>query len=76
MGIWNYIAQDSKNRANSFKLELKKEIENLPNLPYKFRRSRWFDDDDIRDLVFKGYTVPYLVQDQKIVILDIFKWTK
>ncbi len=76
ISIWNYITQDSKTRANSFKKDLKKEIENLPPLPYKFRKSRWFDNVEIRDLIFKGYTIPYLVQENKIVILDIFKWTK
>ena len=74
--IWKFIAEDSKNRANTFKSELKTEIENLPCLPYKFRKSRWFDNDDIRDLIFKGYTIPYLIQENHIVILDIFKWTK
>ena len=74
--IWSFIAQDSKNRANNFKKELKNNIEEIGNFPYKYRKSRWFDNKNIRDLIFKGYTVPYLVLDDKIVILDIFKWIK
>ena len=74
--IWDFVALDSQNRANDFKIQLKKQIENIPHFPYKFRRSRWFDNENIRDLIFKGYTIPYLILDDKIVILDIFKWNK
>ena len=74
--IWDFITLDSQNRANDFKIQLKKQIENIPHLPYKFRKSRWFDNENIRDFIFKGYTIPYLILDDKIVILDIFKWNK
>ncbi len=74
--IWHFIALDSQNRANLFKNELRQHIEDIPNFPYKFRKSKWFDNKNIRDLIFKGYTVPYYVQRDKIVILDIFKWDK
>jgi hypothetical protein len=74
--IWSFIELDSENRANDFKIELKQQIENIPYFPYKFRKLRWFDNENVRDLVFKGYTIPYLVLDDKIVILDIFKWIK
>jgi len=74
--IWDFITLDSQNRANDFKIQLKTQIENIPNFPYKFRKSRWFDNENIRDLVFKGYTIPYLILGEKIVILDIFKWNK
>ena len=32
--IWDYIAQDSKNRANEFKKGLKKSIEEIDYMPY------------------------------------------
>ena len=51
--IWNFIALDSQNRANDFRIQLKKQIEDIPDFPYKFRKSRWFDNKDIRDLIFK-----------------------
>ena len=73
---WDFIALDSQNRANDFKIQLKSQIENIPYFPYKFRKSRWFDNENIRDLIFKGYTIPYLILDDRIVILDIFKWNK
>lgn len=76
MDIWDFISHDSLNRANLFKSKLKNKIQNLPNYPYKFRKSYYYDDEHIRDLVFKGYTIPYLIDNKNnvIVILDIFKW--
>ncbi len=74
--ILSFIAKDSTNRALSFKNQLDNKINDLVNFPYKFRQSLYYDDKDIRDLIFKGYTVPYLIdnKNQKIIILDIFKW--
>ena len=74
--IWDFIAIDSKNRANKFKRELKKEIENLPFMPFKFRKSIYFDDENIRDLIFKGYTIVYKIDEENdtIAILGIKKY--
>ncbi len=74
--IWDFIAQDSRSRADAFRDELRVHIENIPYFPYKCRKSKWFDDENIRDLVFKGYTIPYFIENNKIIILDIFKWNK
>ncbi len=72
-----YIAsEDGLSRSISFLEKLDKAILSLPHMPYKYRRSYYYDDESIRDLVFMGYTVPYLVDQEssKIVILDLFKW--
>lgn len=76
MDIWTYISKDSVNRANIFKSKLKNKIKNLSNNPYKFRKSFYYNDNNVRDLIYKGYTVPYLIDTSRnvIVILDIFKW--
>jgi plasmid stabilization system protein ParE len=73
-----YIADDSKSRARNFKNSLHKRLNSLDSFPYKFRKSIHFDNDAIRDYVFMGYTIPYLVDNEKdvIVVLDIFKWIK
>jgi len=73
--IREYIAKDSEVRAELFLSELQSHIEDIPVFPYKFRQSKWFKNENIRDLVFKGYTIPYWIQKDKIVVLDIFKWT-
>lgn len=74
--IWDYIAKDSQNTANKFKRELKLDIEHIPHFPYKYRKSIWFNNENNRDLIFKGYTIPYYIDKETIVILDIFKWNR
>jgi hypothetical protein len=39
-----------------------------------YRKSNYHDNENIRDLIFKGYTVIYEIQEDTIYILDIFKW--
>jgi len=74
--IWDYISLDSKNRANKFKKEFRELIEDIPFMPYKYRKSIYFDDKDIRDLIFKGYVVPYKVDEAKnqIIIIGVNKY--
>jgi len=45
-------------------------------MPYKFRKSIYFDDENIRDYIFKGYAIPYLINEDnnEIALLDIIKW--
>jgi len=71
-----YIADDSKSRARTFSRNLQKQLNNLEYFPYKFRKSIYFENEHIRDYVFKGYTIPYLIDEENdvIVVLDIFKW--
>ena len=78
LNIWEYIAVDSKRKANRFKKELREHIEDLVCFPYKFRRSIYFEDEQIRDLIFKGYTIPYKIDksNDRIVILGIKKYTE
>lgn len=74
--ILDYIAKDGLNYALKFNKNLEKSIKNIPNFPYKARKSFYYDADNIRDFIFKGYTIPYIIDNDKnqIVILDIFKW--
>jgi len=63
--ILRFIAIDSKNRALEFKKELDTHINDLDHMPYKFRQSYYFDDEHMRDLIFKGYTIVYKVDEEK-----------
>ncbi len=72
--IMAYIAQDKKSAAVKFEQALNKQIENLIHFPYKYRKSHYFEDEAYRDMVFKGYTVIYKVEPERIIVLDIFKW--
>ena len=75
--ILRRISYDGKTRASNFNHGLFTAIKNLNVSPYKNRKSFYYDKDErVRDLVFKGYTIPYLVdaENGEIVILEIFKW--
>ncbi len=76
--ILRFIARDSKQRAHDFNATLLKKLKHLPVHPYKFRQSFYYDNIQVRDFIFKGYTIPYLIDEpeQVIVLLDIFKWSE
>ena len=73
-----YISQDSKQRAKKFNSALFESINTLEHFPYKFRQSNYYNDEHIRDYIFMGYTIPYLIDEKNdlIVVLDIFKWVE
>jgi len=75
--IIDYMASNSVVVAINFLNKLDTKIDNLTNMPFKFRQSHYYTDENIRDLIFKGYTIPYLVDEEKelIVVLDIFKYS-
>ncbi len=53
-GIIDYIASGSIAFAISFLDKLDTKIDKLPNMPYKFRTSCYYEDESIRGLFFKG----------------------
>ena len=44
-------------------------------MPYRFRKNLDINDDDVRDLIFHGYVVPFYIDKEKdtITILLIYK---
>jgi len=67
-GVLTYIAKDKKSAALQFRKELRKKIQNLKEFPFMYRVSIYFEDEYIRDLMHKGYTVPYEVDLEKKII--------
>lgn len=76
--IVNYIALDKPNASINFALELEKLILDIPYFPFKYKPSSYFNDKNIRDMTYKGYTVIYEVNLDKntIEILKIFNQNK
>ncbi len=72
--VVEYIAKDKKSAAIRFVKELKKQVNNLTNFPYKYRVSYYHNDKNTRDMIFKGYTIIYRISQEKqlIEILEIF----
>lgn len=71
----NYISKDKPIAAKKFRSDLitnlKKDLQN----PFNFKKSIYFDNEFIRDYIFKGYTIVYLInQDEDRV--EIFEFIK
>ena len=70
-----YIAQDKPKAARKFKNDLFSRVKIISEMPYKYRKSIFFEDDSIRDLIFKGYVIVYRINTQKNLI-EVFGFTK
>lgn len=70
-----YIAKDKPSAARKFKLLVISEIKSIPKMPYKNRKSIFFERDDIRDLIVKGYLIVYKVNEADGTI-EVFGFTK
>ncbi|WP_298692430.1 type II toxin-antitoxin system RelE/ParE family toxin [uncultured Sulfuricurvum sp.] len=68
------IAEDKKSAAHSFRREILHECQNLSDFPYRCRRSIHYNDDNIRDLIFKGYTIIYKIMDDEIKVFALTKY--
>ncbi len=74
LSILKYIAKDKLSSAKKFEKELKQKFVNLLDFPYQYRQSLYFEDESYRDLVYQGYTIIYKVEEERVLILEIFKW--
>lgn len=72
--IVDFISEDSPRRALRFYDELLSKLESIPSNPYRYRKRPKIDDKNIREVIFKGYTIPFYVDTNHdvIVILGIF----
>jgi plasmid stabilization system protein ParE len=68
MVAYEFIAKDKRKAAKEFLAKIKAHIETLTDNPRKGR----LNDEGNRELMHKGYTVPYLIDGDNIVILGIF----
>ncbi|MCF8361974.1 MAG: type II toxin-antitoxin system RelE/ParE family toxin [Prolixibacteraceae bacterium] len=68
-----YIAVNNPQNALTFKNELFVKLRKIPKNPYAFRKSVYFDKDEIRDVVFKGYTIVFRINKKTI---EVFGFTK
>ncbi|MBP3220754.1 MAG: type II toxin-antitoxin system RelE/ParE family toxin [Neisseriaceae bacterium] len=78
--IVEFIAQnDGYHRAEKFYSEIYEKIENIPFMPYRFRQNQTTNNTNIRDLIYKGYIIPFRITPDTIEVLGIYKdnlWIK
>ncbi len=67
--VVDFIAEDKPKEARKFKIELLKKINKLSQYPFQCKKSIYFENESIKDMVFKGYTVIYKVNTEKSILL-------
>ena len=75
--IYKYILnQDTENKAKNFLSELQTAISTLNTMPNRCRSSYYNDDVDVKDLIYKSYTIVFKVLDERVHILSVFRQRK
>lgn len=70
-----FIAKDKRTAAKKFNRALQTAIDSLIDHPRKGGPT----EDGNRELIYKGYSIPYLIDDENIIILGIFnqnEWSR
>lgn len=69
------LSREDFKATKSFKLYLDTLILNMPTKVKKYKKSLFFDNENIKDLECQGYTVPFLVdkENDAFVVLGIVK---
>lgn len=71
--ILEYIARDKVSAMVKLRKELNAQIDNLVVFPYKFQISSYYhNEENIRDMIYKGYTIIYEITQDTIEIQTIF----
>jgi len=70
-----YIARDKPGAARTFKTEIINKIKEIPEMPYSYRKSIFFNRSDTRELIYKGYIVVFKVNDRNDTI-EVFGFTR
>ena len=67
--VFDFIAKDSKNRAIEFINKILDNVELLEANPLMGRAIT----QNKRELIFKGYIIPYMIDDKVIYLLGVYK---
>ena len=69
-----YIAKDKPSAARKFKNDIISKTNDISKMPYSNRKSIFFDDSNIRDLIFKGYCIIFHIHKETITVFSIIKY--
>jgi len=72
--IYDFIsANDTEVQAGRFLQKLRKAILSLNFMPFRCRKSIYLEDENVRDMIVQGYTITYMVKEDTVHILAIFR---
>jgi plasmid stabilization system protein ParE len=69
-----FIKRDKPIAARKFKKEVLIKVKSILPNPYLFRKSIYFENESIRDLTFKGYTIVFRITKQQIEVFGFIKY--
>ena len=67
------IAMSNFDQAKKFQIDLMDQIKQIPLNLSQYRKSVFFDDDNIRDLIYKGNCIVFQITDSAIEIFGLVK---
>lgn len=70
-----YISKDKPVAARKFKNSLLDELKRISDSPFSCRKSIFFDDENIRDLIYKGYVVTFRIKQEEDLV-EVFGFHK
>ena len=68
-----FIASDNLKAAKKLKNQILRKTKSIPDNPYLFRQSIYFDDIQIRDCVFKSCTIVFKIEPSRIIVFGFLK---
>ncbi|MFP9114805.1 type II toxin-antitoxin system RelE/ParE family toxin [Flavobacterium sp. RHBU_3] len=73
-----YIAEDKPAAARKFRNDVLEKLKDVPSMPYRNRKSIYFNNENVRDLVFKGYIIIYRIKPEQneIEVFGFIKYTR
>jgi plasmid stabilization system protein ParE len=69
-----YIANDKPKAAIKFKKDIISKIKAIAKNSKIYRKSIFFNDEEIRDLIFKGYTITFKITKSEVIVFGFIKW--
>jgi hypothetical protein len=70
--ILENIAKDKLSAMIKFRFDLNIQIKSIIDMPEKYRKSYYFNNLNISDMIFKSYTIIYEIKKDSIEIYTIF----
>jgi len=67
----DYLARNSPQQARLFKTNLFLEIRKAAKKPYQCRKSIYFDEECMRDIVYKGHTITFEITTNTIEVIGL-----
>ena len=72
--IYDFITtNDTQVQAMRFLRKLQKAIMSLDFMPERCRQSIYLEGENIRDMIVQGYTVCYIIKEDSVHILTVFR---